>query len=31
MYVCDFGFDISMTHVCIMIEKVCFEFKKSLA
>ena len=26
MYICDFGIDISITHVCVLMEELCFEF-----
>ena len=27
MYICDF--DISRTHVCILMQELCFEFKET--
>ena len=26
IYICDFGIDISITHVCILMEELYFEF-----
>ena len=29
IYICDFGIDISVTHVCILMEELYFEFSKT--
>ena len=31
IYICDFGIDISITHVCILMEELYFEFKKLIS
>ena len=29
IYICDFGIDISITHVCILVEELFSEFQKT--
>ena len=31
MYICDSGIDISIIHVCILMQELCFEFEKVIS